>query len=135
MPGYVKAALLKFQCEATIKPQDAPHRKNQPTYGARTQYADTDKADLVDAKSTLYVQQFCGTFLYYAITVDQTMLATLNAISMAQANAATTTMGGIVWLLNSAATHPNVTINYHARDMILHVAGDASYLCEERSRS
>ena len=74
MPGYVKAALLKFQCEATTKPQDAPHRWNQPTYGANMQYADINEADLVDAKSTLYVQQVCGTFLYYAIAVDQNML-------------------------------------------------------------
>ena len=49
--------------------------------------------ELEDAKSTLYVQQACGNFLYYAITVDQTMLAALNAISAAQANATTTTMG------------------------------------------
>ena len=83
MSGYVKAALLKFQLEATTKPQDVLHRLNQPTYGAKTKYADTDKADLVDTKSTLYVQQVCGTFLYYAITVDQTMLAYLNAISAA----------------------------------------------------
>ena len=62
MPGYVKAALLKFQREATNKPQDALHWWNQPTYGAKTQYADTDEADLVDSKSTLYVQQVCGTF-------------------------------------------------------------------------
>ena len=130
MPGYVKSALLKFQREATTKPQDAPHRWNQPTYGAKNQYSDTDKADLLDAKSTLYVQQVCGTFLYYAISVDQTMLEALNAISAAQANATTTTMGYIVWLLNYAATHPDATIDYHASDMILHVASDASYLCE-----
>ena len=67
MPGYVKAALLKFQREATTKPQDYPHRWNHPTYGAKNQYTDTNKADLVDAKSTLYVQQVCGTFLYYTI--------------------------------------------------------------------
>ena len=100
MPGYVKAALLKFQREATTKPQDAPHRRNQPTYGSKTQYADNNKAYLVDVKSTLYVQQVCGTFLYYAATVDQTMFAALNAISAVQANATTTTMGDIVWLLN-----------------------------------
>ena len=83
MPGYLKSALLKFQRKATTKPQNAPHRWNQPTYGAKTQYADTDKADLVEAKSTLYVQQVYGTFLYYALAVDQTMLAALNAISAA----------------------------------------------------
>ena len=131
MPGYVKSALLKFQREATTKPQDALHRWNHPTYGAKTQYSETNKADLVDAKSTLYVQQVCGIFLYLAITVDQTMLSALNAISASQANATATTMGDIVWLLNYAATHPDATINYHASDMIINVASDASYLCED----
>ena len=55
------------------------------------------------------------------------MLAALNAISAAQAHATTTTMGDIVWLLNYTATHPDSTIHYHASDMILHVASDASY--------
>ena len=64
MPGYVKAALLKFQREATTKPQDVLHRWNKPTYGTKTQYAETGKSDLVYAKSALYVQQLCGTFLY-----------------------------------------------------------------------
>ena len=63
------------------------------------------------------------------------MLADLNAISAAQAKATTTTMGDIVWLLNYADTHPNATINYHAIDMILHVARNASYICEEWERS
>ena len=89
----------------------------------------------MDAKSTLYVQQVCETFLYYAIAVDQTMLVVLNTISAAQANATTTTMGEIVWLLNYAATHPDATIHYYASNMILHVSSDASYLCEERARS
>ena len=96
MLGYVKASLLKLQREATTKPQDALHRWNQTTYGAKTQYADTNKADPVDKKSTLYVQQVCGTLLYYAIAVDQNVLESLNAISVAQAHATTTTMGDIV---------------------------------------
>ena len=135
MPGYVKAALLKFQRGATTKPQNALHRWNQPTYGAKNQYSDTNKADLVDAKSKLYVQQVCGNFLYYSIAVNQTMLSDLNAISAAQANATTTTMEDIVWLLNYVATHPDATIHYHASDMILHIARNASYLCEEQARS
>ena len=44
-------------------------------------------------------------------------------------------MGYIVWLLNYAATHPDATIHYHARDMILHVVINVSYLCEERACS
>ena len=83
MSGYVKASLLKFHREATTKPQDAPHRLNQPTYGTKTQYDETDKADLVNANSTLYIEQVCGYSLYYSIVVDQTMLADLNDISAA----------------------------------------------------
>ena len=73
MPGYVQAALLKFQIDTTKKPQDFPHRWNQPTYVTKTHYSDTNNAVLVDAKSTLYVKRVCGKFLYYAIAVEHTM--------------------------------------------------------------
>ena len=104
-------------------------------YGTKTQYTDTDTAELEDAQSTLYVQKFCGTFLYYAIAIDQTWLVALNTIATAQSHATTTTNFDIVWLLNYAATHPDATIQYHYSDMILHVASDASYLCKKRACS
>ena len=63
------------------------------------------------------------------------MMVSLNTISTAEAHTTTTTMGDIVWLLNYAATHPNATLYYHAINMILRVARNASYLCEERARS
>ena len=100
IPGYVQTDLLKSQDEATTKPQDAPNWWNHPTYGANNQYDDTDNADLVDAQCTIYVQQVCGTFLYYAIELDHKMLVSLNAIVTTQAHATTTTMGDIIWLLN-----------------------------------
>ena len=62
------------------------------------------------------------------------MLVALNVIATAQTHATTTTMGEIVWLLNYTATQPDATLHYHASDMILRVANDASYLCEERAR-
>ena len=63
IPGYVKSAVLKFQLKATKK-KYAPHCWNYHIYGAKTQYANTSTSDLVDNHSTLYVQKFCGTFLY-----------------------------------------------------------------------
>ena len=96
--AYVQLPLLKFQSEATKKSQDAPHRWNHPTYGVKTQYADTDTSDLVDEHSTLYLQRVCGAFLYFAIALYQTMVVALNTISTAQAHATTNTMGEIVWL-------------------------------------
>ena len=95
MLGYFQADLLKFQSEATTKPQDAPHRWNQPIHGAKTHYYDTDNAELVDAKSTMYVKRLCGKFLYYAKSVDRTMLVALSAIATAQSHTTTTTMGAL----------------------------------------
>ena len=134
MPGYIQEVLIKFQNKATTKPQDALHWWNQPPYGAKTQYAETNNADLVDAQSTLYVQRFCGKFLYYSIAVYRTMLVALNAISTAQAHATTTTMGDLVRLINHTDTHPVATLHYHSSNMILHGASDASYLCEAHAR-
>ena len=104
-------------------------------YGTKTQYADTDTEELVDAKSTMYVQKLCGTFPYYAISVEQTMLVALNTIATYHDHATKTTMGDIVWLFKYAATHPNIPIQYNARGIILHVTINASYICKEHIRS
>ena len=63
------------------------------------------------------------------------MFVALNNISTSQAHTITTTMGEIIWLLNYVENHPNATIQYHARDMILHISIDTSYLCKECARS
>ena len=63
------------------------------------------------------------------------MLVALNVITTAEAHTTTTIMGGIVWLLNCAATHNNATLHYHSSDMVLHFVRDASCLCKERARS
>ena len=39
MPGYIHKALHKFQHPTPKKPQYAPHKWTQPTYGAKVQYA------------------------------------------------------------------------------------------------
>jgi hypothetical protein len=44
-------------------------------------------------------------------------------------------MQACVHLLNYAATHPEAVVRYHASDMILHIASDASYLSEPKARS
>jgi hypothetical protein len=39
IPGYIAAALHKFQHKPPAQPQHAPHKWNQPTYGAKQQFA------------------------------------------------------------------------------------------------
>jgi hypothetical protein len=42
MPGYIKAALHKYQHTAPVRPEHAPHTWNPPIYGAKTQYVEDE---------------------------------------------------------------------------------------------
>jgi hypothetical protein len=128
--------LHKFQHPPPIKAQDAPHDWNKPVYGAKVQYAaDQDDADPLQPKAITVIQQIVGTFLYYAMAVDPTMLVALGNLSSDQTGATASTADDIVWLLNYAHTHPNAMIWYAASDMWLHVHWDASYLSISRAHS
>jgi hypothetical protein len=63
------------------------------------------------------------------------MLVALGTLAAAQADGTTATMVALTHLLNYAATHPTITLRYHASDMILRVHSDASYLSETKARS
>jgi hypothetical protein len=136
MPDYVAAALHKFQHPLPTKPEHAPHTWKQPIYGTTQQYADApDTSTPLPPNEVTRIQQILGTFLYYAIAVDSTMLVTLGTLASAQANATVTTAKAITQLLNYAATHPNAVVRYHASDMTLYLHSDASYLSEPKARS
>jgi hypothetical protein len=136
MPGYVQAALHKFQHPVPTKPEDSPHAWNIPTYGAKIQYApDADTAATLPPEQITRIQQIIGTLLYYSLAVDPTMLVALGSIAATQSKATSTTAKAVVQLLDYAATHPDATIRYHASDMVLYDHSDASYLSEPKARS
>lgn len=76
-----------------------------------------------------------GTLLYYARSVDPTMLVALNELSHEQANPTETTESKLKHLLDYAATHPIATIRYYASDMVLWIDSDATYLVAPKARS
>ena len=85
MPGYVAAALHKFQHPTQTKKQDAPHPWNRPIYGDHTQYATPDNDSTLIPPATInQVEQIVGTLLYYGLAVDPTMLAALGDLSSQQ---------------------------------------------------
>ena len=85
MPGYFAAALHKFQHPPPTKKQDAPHPWNRPIYGAHTQYATPDyDSPLLPPATINQVEQIFGTFLYYGLAVDPTMLVALGDLSSQQ---------------------------------------------------
>ena len=120
MPKYVGDALHKFQHAKPKCPQDSPHPWVIPTYGARTQYDKTeDTSPVLPPKQINRIQQVIGTFLYYTIVVDVTMLAALGTLSSQQSKATDKTYTEMRWFLDYTATHPNAKIRYHACDMVL----------------
>ena len=60
-----------------------------------------------------------GTLLYYARALDGTILVALGSLAAAQAEGTQATMKALTHLLNYAATHPTITLGYHASGMLL----------------
>jgi hypothetical protein len=104
-------------------------------YGAKTQYATQDESPPLTAKQCLTIQKVTGSVLYYARTVDPTVLMPLNAIATEQTKVTEKTQAATNQLLDYLSTHPDATIRYHASDMILHIHSDASYVSVSNARS
>ena len=62
-----------------------------------------------------------GTFLYYGIAIDNTILVPLGTIASEQSSVASNTAKKITQLLNYLATHPDATIRYKRSYMVLWV--------------
>jgi hypothetical protein len=135
MPGYVSNVLSKFQHDAPNHPQHTPSRYVTPVYGAKTQYATKDETPPPMAQQCLTIQKVKGSFLYYARSIDPTVLMPLNGIATEQTKANEKTQAAMNQLFDYLATQPDATIRYHASDMILHIHSDASYLSVSNARS
>ena len=77
----------------------------------------------------------CGTFLYYAIAIDNTILPALSDILSDKSKATTNTEKQMAKLLNYLASNPHVEIQYRASGMQLSIHYDASYLSVSQARS
>jgi hypothetical protein len=81
------------------------------------------------------IQRIIGSILYYACTVDITVLMALSSIAIEQTKGTTSTMEKAKQLLDYLATNPDATVQYRASVMIMNVHLDASYLSESDIRS
>ena len=138
MPDYVPKALQRFAHEySSSRQQHAPHKWNEPQYGRKgPQYVVDEKAQAkLPKEGKTLVQQVVGTFLYYALAIDITLLVALGTISAQQSQPTERTMSEITQLLDYCATNPNATIRFNASGMILWTDSDASYLSEPKARS
>ena len=136
MLSYVYKALHIFQHILKGGKEYSPHTCAPIQYGKKIQYADPlDTAEYLSDKETNIMQQVCGTFLYYAIAIDNTILIALSDIYSEQSKATTNTAKQVAKLLNYLASNPQAEIQYRASGMQLVIHSDASYLSVARARS
>ena len=126
----------KSQYRPPVRPQDTPHLWNKHVYGKHIQLAtQQSSAPKINSIDTNRVQSINGTFLYYSWEVDPTILTYLNEISTFQSTPTQYKMDKLNQVLDYASTHPNKTIHYHTRDVMLMTDIDAAYLVLLEGRS
>ena len=136
MLSYVQYALTRFRPARPRKLQDQPYPHFKPTYGAKAQSAtDADPSPLLTPAQNKFVQEVTGTFLYYARSIDATIIPSLGTIPTQQSALTENTMHKVHQFLDYAATHPGAIITYRASSIILAAHSDASYLSESKARS
>jgi hypothetical protein len=136
MPGYITAMLHKYQHPPSKRPQYAPHTWIEPAYGQRIQYAPPpDDSAAASAADITHVQGIVGTLLYYARSVDPTLIIPLSTIASRLSTATVTTMDAVRHLLDYFSTKPDAAIRYYASNIQLKIHSDASYLSQPRAKS
>jgi hypothetical protein len=136
MPGYIQAALHKYQHPSPKNPQHTPQTWNKPTYGATQQLTTpANTTDLASEPEKKRIQKVTGTLLYYARAVDPTMLMTLSTITAQQSKASQQTIKATNQILDYCHTHSDAIIKYRASDMQLKIHSSASYLAKPKARS
>ena len=77
----------------------------------------------------------CGTFLYYAIAIDNTVLPSLSDISSEESKATSNTAKQVAKLLKYLTSNTQAEIQYRESGMQLAIHSDASYLSGAQDRS
>jgi hypothetical protein len=96
---------------------------------------EVDTTQPLTLKEIKHFQDIIGTLLYYVQAVDPTLLAALSTIAAWQSNGTRAVANACHQLLDYVATHPNASIQYKVRDMVLAVHTDVSYLSEPGGKS
>ena len=73
--------------------------------------------------------------MFYARSVYMTMLVELSTLSLVQANGTEAMTDAMVKFFNYCETHMETVVRYKARDMIISIHSDVSYLYEPESCS
>ena len=113
-----------------------PHQWNTPIYGQKQQLAhQTPPLPQLSKQHTTRIQATVGTFLYYARSLDHTILVASNSLGTTQSKPTKATNISADRLLDYLATHPEPALKYTKSGMVLYVDSDAAYLVEPGAKS
>lgn len=116
IPGYVAAALTRFQHSKPSKPQNQPYPHNPKKYGQKMQYSEPiDESPLLNKDDKKFIQEVTGTFLFYTRAVDPTMLTALSSLASEQASPTQRTMEKCKQFLDYAASQEDAVITYRKK--------------------
>jgi hypothetical protein len=137
MPGYVQKQLLKYIHVISSCPQYCPYSPPEPKiYGSEAQsLLPLDTMHKLSDSKIKQVQKIVGSILYYARTVDMTVLMALSTIASKQTTGTAHTMENALQVLDYLATHPNATMPFQVPDMIMNIHSKVLYLTEPKSCS
>ena len=125
MSNDVSKALHIFQHILRGGKDYYPHICAPIQYGQKIQIVDPlDAAEYLTEKESNLIQQVCGTLLYYAINIDNTILLSLSDISSEQSKATKNKSKHVTKLLNYLASNPNAEIHYRDSGMQLDIHYD-----------
>mmetsp|Transcript_24396 Transcript_24396/g.28745 ORF Transcript_24396/g.28745 Transcript_24396/m.28745 type:complete len:122 (-) Transcript_24396:188-553(-) len=84
MLQYVSTALHKYRHTHLSRSNYAPHAWNKPVEGSHLQFLLDCDTSPCPSSQTHSIQEIIGTFVYYAIAVDLSVLVTLHSIELFQ---------------------------------------------------
>jgi hypothetical protein len=135
MPGYI-ARLLKRVRPQGIKGASTPSNYSPPNYkGPGAQTATVDLSPLASAQQQHELQVVVGTLLYYARTVDPSILTAVHELGSVQSRPTSNDLRKMERLLQYVSAHQRHGIRFHASSMQLQIQSDASYLSRTKARS
>ncbi len=105
--------LLRYEHPHPTKLQHCPYNPNPIKYGQDNQATDpfdTSPSPKLNEANKKCIQQFVGSFLYYAHAVDPTILMALSAIASQQAMPTEDMRNSVNQFLDYMATHPDAKI-------------------------
>jgi hypothetical protein len=136
MPGYIKKKLQEYKHLLPGRIQNCPYSPEPEQFGSDAQAPLVpDETALLYARGIKRIQQIVGSILYYARTVDMTILMALSSIAVEQMKATEKTMGRCIQLLDYLASNSEAKVRYHASDMVMNIHSNESYLSEMKARS